>query len=339
MKITMLGNSGSGKTSYLSVIGDLFYHSSFDGFYLTDRTDDSKKGLAFRSFNNISSLNQGAFPDGTFSNTVIPVTLTHKGNKLIDIDLIDYKGGSIDKLASQENMQASDSEVEAILLASHAILVFVDAAMLNECGKNISLARKMLGADTITELLSRLFAYNQDINLIFLLTKCDSSNIKKDEGVKHLISLIPNVYNRIYSTTGRTDFPIIPVGTVGKNNVTTRCFKQRDDVGKVSVAFTQEIVDPFAIEPFGVAESFAQALLSCLELYRKQSKNEMKKNAERLAELQKMTMLQEIFDILFRKSSNRLARFDIECELQERNAELEHLSPYQAQLRKIAKHL
>lgn len=336
MKITMLGNSGSGKTSYLSVIGDLFYHSSVDGFFLSDRAYESNTGFAFRSFDSIGTLSLGEFPDGTFGNTVIPVTLKHDGKEIIDIDLIDYRGGAIDSIAKHEHVQGDDLEVEAILLGSDAILVFVDAAMLIKCERNLAMARRELGVDAITELLSRVLRHTKRINLIFLLTKCDSSTIVPDKDFERLVSLIPDLYNRFHSEARRKNFPVIPVGTVGINNVNTVCSEKKNTGSKISISFSQDIIDPFAMNAFGVKESFALALLNCIKIYSNETEDEIRENSARLNELRNMSGLENVCDLIFNNSSKRKERFNIDRFIRDKKMELERLEPYQLLLGKIA---
>lgn len=159
MKITMLGTTGSGKTVYMSAMGELFFHSTLKGYRIGnrqyDREDVADDSFAYRGFEEIGSLyGDGTFPYGTTSSMIMPLELRYKGEHVIDIDWIDYRGQAIAELA-RHNIQSSNEEVHTTLLASDVIMVFVDAAIL-KATKNDMTARKRTGANAISELLMRV---------------------------------------------------------------------------------------------------------------------------------------------------------------------------------------
>ena len=126
MKITMLGTSGSGKTTYLSALLGILYDGAIDGFHITpcDTTDAEIN----RQIEEINTLyRDGKFPDGTADDIRnLSLSLCKNQFKLVDFDFIDYRGGALEEIAKDEN-SSKTQDLTTALLASDVALVFIDA--------------------------------------------------------------------------------------------------------------------------------------------------------------------------------------------------------------------
>lgn len=197
MKITMLGTSGSGKTVYMSAMSELFFNGAVNGYTIANRGNNyDSSTFITKGFDDVNTLYQyGRFPSGTSSCIVMPLELRYKGHQVIDIDWIDYRGGAIKELANGvENPQ--NTEILATLIASDVVMIFVDAAVLKVCSNNI-IARSRVGANEISQLLS-LVARKKHIDVIFLLSKFDSSIIDASKDYEFFKTKVASIYSRFF---------------------------------------------------------------------------------------------------------------------------------------------
>lgn len=338
MKITMLGTSGSGKTSYMSAMSELFFYDNVNGYSIANRENDYN-GSAFinKGFNQINSIyNTGKFPSGTSSSIIMPLELKYMGQHIIDIDWIDYRGGAIKELAlGVETPQ--NSEIFAALMASDVVMIFVDAAELMVCS-NIITARSRVGANEISQLL-KLVLRKKHIDIIFILSKADSSiiNIRRDFEI--LKEKIQRIYSNFFNDTNTSiaDYPVIPVGAVGYGNVKTTYEWKTNNDGGTTLIFNNTINNFGNVYPVNVSASFACALLKCLD----SESNNLTTQADDLAEELKCLSsnfgpVRNLLDILF--GSHRRERiYDLREAILESRGELLKLNPHRPQLERIAK--
>lgn len=338
MKITMLGTSGSGKTVYMSAMSELFFNGEVNGYTIANR-ENNYDSIAFigKGFNDINTLYQyGRFPSGTSSSIIMPLELRYKGHKVINIDWIDYRGGAIKELANGvENPQ--NAEILATLIASDVVMIFVDAAVLKVCNNNIT-ARSKVGANEISQLLS-LVARKKHIDIIFLLSKFDSSIIDASEDYETLKAKVASIYSRFFSETNTSidQYSIIPVGAVGVGNIRTTYEWKSDDSGGQILLFQNSVTNFENMKTLNIASSFATALLKCLNSETNKLNTDAAKIANELDELKRnFGPVKNFLDILFNSSRKREHIFDLKNIILESRNEITKLMTHKIQLEVIA---
>ena len=318
MQITMLGGSGVGKTCYMSAMSQLFYHGVVNGFHLKDRGNAENICFNHRTFDQINTIViDNKWPSGTSSTTQMQLALEYKGNHVMDIDWIDYKGGlveTIDKGYSDEEA----AKLEVILLTSDVILVFIDSIVLKS-QNNIHKIRHLIGANAICDLLASILKRNKSSNVIFLLSKVGSDLINFKTDYKELLQKAKEAYTVFFTQiNNKDDILLIPIDCVGFGNVSTQILEQ--DFKKKS--YTTEIIGD--IEPYNIDVSFAYALSKCI--FKESIKNRYETEAiqKRIKDLEKnFGNIKQIVDILFKSSHRRL-------EIQEKNDEfIKHQSKFE----------
>ncbi len=338
MKITMLGTSGSGKTSYMSAMSELFFNDNVDGYSIANRENNNNwNTFVYKGFAQINTIyNTGRFPAGTSSSIIMPLELKYMGRHIIDIDWIDYRGGAIRELAlGVETSQ--NSEIFATLIASDVVMVFIDAAVLKVCN-NIITARALVGANEISQLL-RLVLTKKHIDIIFVLSKADSSIIDIKSDIKTLKRKINSIYSNFFAETNTSisDYPVIPVGTVGYGNVETTYEWIKNRNGENVLIFDNTIKNFDDIYPVNISSSFAYALLKCLD---SESENLTIHVDDLVAELNDLKAnfgpVKNLIDILF-GSYRRERIFDLRQAILESKGEVLKLIPHRPQLEKIAR--
>lgn len=338
MKITMLGTSGSGKTVYMSAMSELFFNGGVNGYTIANRENNyDSSTLINKGFNDVNTLYQyGRFPSGTSSNIVMPLELRYNGHQVIDIDWIDYRGGAIPDLANGvENSQ--NAEILATVIASDVVMIFVDAAVLKVCKNNI-FARSRVGANEISQLLS-LVARKKHIDVMFLLSKFDSSIIDASKDYKILKTKVASIYSRFFTETNTSidQYSVIPVGAVGAGNVRTTYEWIPDGSGGQILVFDNSITDFENIRTLNIASSFATALLKCLTSEANKLNTDASIIANELIELKRnFGIVKNILDILFNNSRKREHIFDLERIILDSRGEVAKLAPHKMRLEAIA---
>lgn len=332
MKITMLGTSGSGKTTYLSAMLGVFYESAIDGFNVRPFNNTSDAAVV-REIELINTLyRSGEFPMAT-ADTIrtLSLSLYKYSNKLVDFDFIDYRGGALDEIARDEKAKEVNMLSTAIL-ASDVVLVFVDAIILKEC-KNDVVARRQLGVLPITTVILRARddakESQKKINVVFVLTKVDASTIDPEE-IPGLKNRVKDIYANIYAQFGDESrgFKILETAAVGSGKVKTVAKWKNANV-EARNTITTETLD---YEPVNIATVLAQAFLSGIE----NVSYDVKKLAAVLEEKKSnFGYLRQMVDFLFNRSRQRREIQSLEIELQESQEQLKALQRYKKDLQRI----
>lgn len=337
MKITMLGTSGSGKTVYMSAMSELFFNGSVNGYTIANRIDNfDNNTFVYKSFKNINTLYQyGEFPSGTTSSVVMPLELRYRGKSIIEIDWIDYRGGAIKELALGYD-NPLNAEVLATLIASDVVMVFIDSAVLKIC-KNTITARAIVGANEISQLLS-MIKHKKHIDIIFILSKIDSSIINIKDDFNMLVSKVEQIYSKFFTETYTriSDYPVIPVGALGYGNCKTLYNWSSEKEGRVLII--DQSIDNFEnMNTINIASSFATALLKCFESEIKKLNTQASDLAIELNQLkEKFGPVKNLIDMLFHGSRTREHIYDLEHIILDSRSELMKLAPYKSQLEQIA---
>jgi hypothetical protein len=335
MYITMLGTSGSGKTSYLSAISGLFCHGNYDNYTLQPKSKDLKAHTMLNSqLARIDTLyTKFQFPDGTASTTKLELLLYHRYNEVVDVNWIDYRGGDVDKLAKGE-IEPEKSELYAAILHSDAVMVFVDASLIKAWGNgNLPALRYKIGANYIEPLLEHAVR-RKTINIVFVLSKSDSANIDLSKDENMLKDKVRKIYSRFFDGIGGgfSKYDIIPIGVVGLNNTTIEM------VDTNGFPIKHGIVDFRKMETYHVASSFAQTLLLCLKTAKRTTESEARSLASELKRLEQDldTTFRHIIDLLFYNGKKRNEIFEIKQKIMENKYEILRLSGHEEGLRNMA---
>lgn len=338
MKITMLGASGSGKTVYMSAMSELFFNGQVNGYMLQNRGYKyESRAFVFKSFAEINTLySNGRFPEGTVSTVIMPLTLIYHGQKILDIDWIDYRGGDLKQLASgTEN--SDNKQLFATLISSDVVLVFVDATILKVCDNNMT-ARSMVGANEISQILSLVY-HKKHIDVIFLLSKSDSDIINIGTDSSFFKTKINNIYSRFFTETNTSveNYPLITIGAVGCGNIKTTYTWEKDDLGGRKLMFKNDIKNYGGMCPMHIASSFAEALLKCLHSEERNLNMRASELAKELNSLrQNFGPVKNVIDILFNHSGKREYIFDLEESIIESRRQIAGLEPHRLRLENIA---
>ena len=97
IRITMLGISGSGKTSFLSGVYQTMIMDSFHGLSLVPSIDSGNSYQQIGQIADIALINRKDFDfaDGTLETTIFPLTLQNRGKEICRFDFTDYAGGDV----------------------------------------------------------------------------------------------------------------------------------------------------------------------------------------------------------------------------------------------------
>lgn len=230
MKITMVGASGSGKTSYMSALYESLGTNKMSGFHVIPAGNTLEEtviakgnwqalALATRNFE---------FPLGTARTTLWSFDLRYHEKFVCNYEWIDYRGGILTDIASENLMSDEEKKREVNELISHialsnAVILFADSLMLTYY-PNINHARFRSGAQIINDIFDAYNTFLPDRNLIFViaLTKADTVEDKwKKNNYEGLIqrgleafSPIINICRRNPSWIGG----IVPISVVGEGN-------------------------------------------------------------------------------------------------------------------------
>ena len=339
MIITMLGYTGSGKTTYMSAMSQLFVDGDVQGFYLRDRPgiQDNKFFIrkAFKGVNTIFTENR--FPDGTSSSTTMYLSLFRSidynhNDYIIDIDWIDYRGGMIMDIA-HGNQEDDVAQLSTVLMATDVVLVFVDATILKNETSEYKI-KSLIGANEIVNVLNDIYNI-KPIEIVFLLSKSDSDLIDIGTDLQMLKSRAEKAFNMFFikNNLEPSNFQFIPVGSVGINRVKTSIIvepKTRQKVYSVSI-----IDDPL---PYNIHISFAYALEKCIVGAMRNKEDEFDKITKRLKDKEShYGWFQKFWDSLLFGSRTRNEIIDIKNDLNNKHLEILQLNPYRDALSSIWK--
>jgi len=242
IKISMLGVSGSGKTSFLSGICDTFISGNIEVFdsknndeshlfrilpHYADQTDETNIGDIRR----FSIRNNKGFSSVSTENTKKYILDIHDDtydpqNPLCSVSFIDYKGGFIEKLVNER----SDDDVKDVrneLLSSNVILIFVDSIKLSSSYSSSQFSA--LGCDDINTFFNTNKFANTKISVLFVLTKDDAPSVDQDnelltDRIMHAFETTVKIIQR-----NKWNLGIIRTSAVGRNNVDPETNKVNPD--------------------------------------------------------------------------------------------------------------
>ena len=187
--ILMVGNKGSGKTTYMSSS----YGVLKGGIYGFQITADSDSDAWLSKI--YAEINAGRYPSLTLKRGKYDFDLLYQGQKVHAFEWIDYQGGVINESYSED--LADDIE------KAEAVMIFMEAEALLHNQKKVTQLRRILAL-----LSEKLIMETRCFNVIILITKYDE--IGGEASLKEVCKPLMNFKESI-ENKGNIYFRIIPV--------------------------------------------------------------------------------------------------------------------------------
>lgn len=160
MNIVMLGHSGAGKTTYVSLMYQAMQRST-GGF--TVRADKDKHHRQLLA--DADEILRGRYPDPTHQRTSYPLTLKYHDDDVMPFRWRDYRGGAL----NDRSTGADAAELHEDLVGADGIVLLVDAVKLNSDPRAARDIRRLT-----TLILPALEAREEVLTpLVIGVTKCD----------------------------------------------------------------------------------------------------------------------------------------------------------------------
>lgn len=321
MKITMLGISRSGKTSYYgSLLNELYKNENgVNGFYIKGRDDIEEKKIA-KIYDKIGHPLHAIFPEfpvGTVNVNSLTLPLYKDGRLILTFDFIDYAGGDLAKIDCGEKMI---EQLTTAIELSDVSIVLVDAILLSMYQEDIKMAREKLGVNTIISVLLKakreLLSSGKRIKVIFMLTKTDVMGISGE--IPYLKDRILQLYQDLFiqSIISRNDYAIFDVAVAGKGNVETTILREENGGFQIINAITNT--------PNGknIVSVLAKAILFAYEniTYNISEISHILEEKRR-----RYNWFMKLIDLLFGGRRHRDIH-ELECRLEDNRIELRNLS-------------
>ena len=234
MKVTMVGQSGSGKTTYMAALHEMLGANRVaDSFYITPRASSFEEGIAEEGrFDDVSFGKRNfQFPNGTQQTTLWTFDFFHRERLVCGFEWIDYRGGIVNELFNQDDDQRSIEDREELLghiRLSSAVLLFADSITLTHYS-NPRQRRIQSGARAINNLLRQYALHYSDrpLTVVIVLTKADSDLIDpewKEDNFEKLTEAGLDAFNEVAAVvqSGKNQGwagGIVAVGSVGEGAV------------------------------------------------------------------------------------------------------------------------
>jgi hypothetical protein len=265
MLITSLGITGSGKTAFLASLLDSMYTLMKEkhGFYLSDVEVGQSKAPFGDTINlgAISFSHRREFPEGTEATLARPMVLKSldADDPILDIQWVDYRGGLI---ALDTIPDAETDKFYGLLRESSAITVCLDSYRVATASPDDDI-NAWLGLDRIASIVNSLSGKVEHLNILFILTKCDSVPDQfKENNFGLLIAKTRNLLKPFVTLKSRNlkwKFAMVATSAVGNDRV------NRHEDSPATQGFPATFTDTLngkVIAPIGVVDAFFW-LLGC----------------------------------------------------------------------------
>ncbi|GHT35841.1 hypothetical protein FACS189434_14070 [Bacteroidia bacterium] len=196
MKILMIGNKSSGKTTYMMSSYGHLQRNITGGF--TVKTVDSSDHSSFVNQYNALKIS-GAYPPATMKRSSYNLNLFYNGNNVHSFEWNDFNGGIID-----ERVTENTSILKNDMASSDGLMLFFDAVEL----KNNTLETRV--RQIIRLIASNLKSIEKDYFLSIIITKADLVRLKFDDDFEIILKPIEPLLN-ILSANENITCQLIPV--------------------------------------------------------------------------------------------------------------------------------
>jgi hypothetical protein len=246
MNVTMVGVSGSGKTSFMAGLYEVLGTTNINGFHLrpmtnarqpapknpndiSEATDATNAIISMGDWNKISFGGQGLnFPRaGTAYTTIWPFDLLHETNLVSSFRWIDYKGGLLEDISSSTSDEKNLVQLLNTIFSSQAVMLFVDSIIITRYD-DLDEARYWSGARQLNQIIETYNQHNRQsiLTLTIVLTKADAVEEKwKIDDYKTLIhrglEVFEPIINLCHNNEPRWRGGIVPVSAVGEGRAKT----------------------------------------------------------------------------------------------------------------------
>lgn len=230
MKITMIGASGAGKTSFMSSLYESLGTNQISGFNITPGGFGLNESLVnIGNFESISfSSRNFKFPSGTTKSTTWSFDLRFHEKFICSYDWIDYRGNLLtsakrEQLITPEQKQEEMNELVSHIVLSNAVILFADSYLLTHYS-DINDTRSHTGIDVINDVLTSFnnFLPNHNLTFVIVLTKIDLlDEMWKQNNYAPLIKKGLEAFAPIVEISRKNPSwvgGIIPVSAIGEGN-------------------------------------------------------------------------------------------------------------------------
>lgn len=237
MNFTMVGVSGSGKTTFMSAIERVLYGTvprndlfSIDAIPLDANPrapSTTEEILALGGdFAAISfSANGWNFPESTRATTVWSFNLKYDHAVVAPFYWIDYRGGAVTDAAEGDFSNDDVGRLIRQIDISSAVLLFADAFLLSHYKEieDIEVARFHAGIDSLFRVFNSYHEANRNRRLVYLLvlTKSDDLGIDDPKQYEALLDLGEEAFQPIIQVAQKAGWSggIVGVSAVGTGRV------------------------------------------------------------------------------------------------------------------------
>lgn len=250
MKITMIGISGSGKTTYMAALHEVLGINQVKNYFITPTAGDMTKGIKrFGQFGDLSFAKTDSnenivykFPEATSQTTFWSFDLLHNSLRnsqtVCNFEWIDYRGGLLQNIFTDLDHMPDDSrtrDLTAHISFSNAVFLFADSVMLTKT-KNPSERKILTGARLINQWL-RLFSVhypNRNLTVMIILSKADSDLIEdewKEDNYAKLVKAGSECFDEVVrlSHLSKPNWicGIVPIGAIGNGHLKSNIIKDK----------------------------------------------------------------------------------------------------------------
>lgn len=269
MKVTMLGISGSGKTSFMAAMYESLGGGGVEGFTIVPRMSTASERqeledalIAEGEFARIAfSNNDLEFPDGTTKTTIWKFDLFHADNIVTTFEWLDYRGGYISDIFLETDESKREEIKKIIYHIKHSDAILVIADSFNVTHFKTEEARFRSGARDIGRIFEQLSRYykGENITVLIAITKVDRLSMEwKENGYHKLFERVEQVFSHLIQISQRNPnwvLGVIPVSAVGEGNTKT-------SIEEEPAPNPPTIKDQ--ITSFPVPSNIAEAIFFCL---------------------------------------------------------------------------
>ena len=278
IRITMLGVSMSGKTSFLSGVYQTMMVDSFQGLSLVSSVGGEEDYEMISEIADIALINRDGFefPAGTDRTTVFPLMLQKGSRDICRFEFTDYRGGDIEEILKKHSeYMESARDIRNRLVKSDAILIFADAVELS-LGSSRVHWQAAVKATKINPMFRALVNEMGDrpLTVLIVLSKTDDPTIPEYMKVNDFAVLVDRAVEAFHAVFEIVDsnyergwsFGVVPVSTVGEgNSETTTQLNAAGQKTRVS-----RVKDGCVPEPFNIGETMVYTIACILNQRRMQ---------------------------------------------------------------------
>lgn len=329
LRITMIGASGSGKTSFMSGLHHHFVNNRSEngGFGITPVGDNNMDNVV-NLYSMATVVEEGEFPQGSRGSSHFRFNFSLRGEDICAFDWLDYRGGAIEEALSNEAATPADyQEIRLAIDNSESLAVFIDALQLVQYESDLK-ARKFSGVSIANKLITTLgldYKFGKSLTILFVLTKADGEVIDERWRQNNYEAMMRRAEKLLkpaldVATQKRWRCGVVATGVVGVGQVKTRVLSTSSS-GQVNFYNIIPDVDPI---PFNQESALFYLLGSVLaDLTRQKAMEESRIRAEvdqLFAEVQKQGLAGRLAQAVRKKFGGITRDQIIQKKLTEANA-------------------